>query len=65
MDDLEFIKKFSKINIKQIASENGISTSNLYSGRCRSRKTWLMRKAIEAKIAELYIEDYKKAIDHE
>lgn len=60
MDDLEFIKKFSKISIKQIARENGISTSNLYSGRCGSRKTYIMRKAIEAKIAELYIEDYNQ-----
>jgi predicted DNA-binding protein len=60
MDDLEFIKKFSKISIKQIAKENGISTSNLYSGRCGSRKTYIMRKAIEAKIAELYIEDYNQ-----
>lgn len=60
MDDLEFIKKFSKISIKQIAKENGISTSNLYSGRCGVRKTYIMRKAIEAKIAELYIEDYNQ-----
>lgn len=60
MDDLEFIKKFSKISIKQIAKENGISTSNLYSGRCGARKTYIMRKAIEAKIAELYIEDYNQ-----
>lgn len=60
MDDLEFIKKFSKISIKQIAKENGISTSNLYCGRCGARKTYIMRKAIEAKIAELYIEDYNQ-----
>jgi len=60
MDDLEFIKKFSKISIKQIAKENGISTSNLYSGRCGARKIYIMRKAIEAKIAELYIEDYNQ-----
>lgn len=60
MDDLEYIKKFSKISIKQIAKENGISTSNLYSGRCGARKTYIMRKAIEAKIAELYIEDYNQ-----
>lgn len=60
MDDLEFIKKFSKISIKEIAKENGISTSNLYSGRCGARKTYIMRKAIEAKIAELYVEDYNQ-----
>lgn len=62
MDDLEFVKRFSKISIKQIAKENGISTSNLYSGRCKSRTIWIMRKAIEAEIAKLYIEDYEEAL---
>jgi hypothetical protein len=61
MEDLEFIKRFSKINIKAIAKANGVNTSNLYTGRCGSHNTWIMRKAIEAEIAKLYIDDYEQA----
>lgn len=60
MTNLEFIKRFSKINIKEIAKDNKISTSNLYTGRCTEEKELLMRKAIEARIAELYISEYNE-----
>lgn len=62
MDNLNFIKKFSKINIQKIAKENNISSSNLYAGRCSSKKVLIMRKAIEAAIAKLYINDYEEII---
>lgn len=65
MTNLEFIKRFSKINISEIAKENGISRANLYTGRCSEKKILLMRKAIGAKIAELYIDEYKELKEDE
>lgn len=62
MNNLDFIKQFSKINIQKLAKANNISSSNLYAGRCSDRKVLIMRKAIEAEIAKLYIEDYMETI---
>ena len=56
MEDLEFIKKFSKITISKICKELKISSSNLYSEKVSQEKVKLIRKRIESKIAELYIE---------
>lgn len=56
MEDLEFIKKFSKITISKICKELKINSSNLYSGKVSQEKLKLVRKRIESKVAELYIE---------
>ena len=58
--DLNFIKKFNKITIKQICNETGISPSNLWTGRCSKEKIALVRKLIESKIAEIRIEEFKE-----
>ena len=58
--DLNFIKKFNKITIKQICDETGISPSNLWTGRCSKEKISLVRKLIESKIAEIRIEEFKE-----
>jgi hypothetical protein len=58
MKDLDYIKKFSKITVKDACKENGVNSSNLYAGRCSDDKVHLVRQCIEAKIAKLTIEDY-------
>lgn len=62
MNNLDFVKQFSKIKIQKLAKANNISTSNLYAGRCSDRKVLIMRKAIEAEIAKLYIKEYRETI---
>lgn len=59
MNDLEFIKKFSKITIKKVCKENGINSSNLWSGRINQDKIHKIRKAIEAEVGNIYVEEYK------
>ena len=58
--DLNFIKKFNKITIKQICAETGISPSNLWTGRCSQEKIILVRKAIESKIAEIRQDEFNE-----
>lgn len=60
--DLNFIKRFNKITIKQICEETGISPSNLWTGRCSKEKITLVRKAIESKIAEIRVEEFKEYV---
>ena len=59
MNDLDFIKKFSKITIKKICKENNINSSNLWSGRIKPEKIHQIRKAIEAEVGNIYVEEYK------
>lgn len=58
MTDLDYIKKFSKIKIKNVCEKNHISSSNLWSGRLSKDKIHRIRKAIEAEISNIYIEEY-------
>lgn len=60
--DLNFIKRFNKITIKQICQETGISPSNLWTGRCSKEKITLVRKAIESKIAEIRVEEFNEYV---
>ena len=56
MEDLEFIKKFSKITIKKVCELSGVNRSNLMSGKIKDeKKIKKVRKAIESEIAKLYI----------
>ena len=59
MTDLEYIKKFSEITIRKVCQENGIATNNLYTGKCSYASVKKVRKAIEAEVAKLHIEEYK------
>ena len=61
MNDLNYIKKFSKIKIAKICRENGVSSSNLWSGRLSDEKVHLIRKAIEAQVGGIYLEEYEKS----
>lgn len=60
VNDLDYIKKFSKITISEICRENKINTSNLWAGRLSEEKVHLIRKAIEAKVGGIYVEEYAK-----
>lgn len=60
--DLTFIKKISKITVKQICQENNINASNLWAGRCSKENVALVRKAIEAKIAKIREEEFNEYI---
>ena len=65
MKDLDFIRKFSKITVKDACKENGVNSSNLYAGRCSDKKVHVVRQYIEAKIAKLTIEDYFGNVESE
>ena len=60
MSDLNFIKKFQKIHLQDIAKKEGIATNNLYTGQCSDIKIKKVRKAIECEIAKLYINEYEE-----
>ncbi len=55
MTDLEFIKNFSKINISAICRELEIDRANLYNGKTSIDNEHKVKRAIEDKIARLYL----------
>lgn len=55
MEDLEYIKKFSKISIKSVCDKAKVDKANLYSGRTSKNNIKKVRKYIESNIAELYL----------
>lgn len=65
MKDLDFIRKFSKITVKDACKENGVNSSNLYAGRCSDEKVHIVRQYIEARIAKLTVEDYFANVEPE
>lgn len=71
-ENLLYIRKFSKITIKDICEKLHIATQNLYTGKISKEKTKLIRKEIESEIAKLYlnldiegidIKDYKRSLE--
>lgn len=57
MEDLEFIKKFNKIQLKKICKKAKVNRGNLYSGRTKKSNIEKVRKTIESEIAKLYLMD--------
>lgn len=55
MEELEYIKKFTKITLKDICKIANVNQSNLIKGKVKKEKIILIKKLIESKIAELYI----------
>lgn len=53
MDNLNWIKNFSKIKISEICKELGIDRSNLLNGRLSSEKELLVKETILKKLEEL------------
>ena len=51
--DLDFIKAFSKINIKKICEDLKIDKSNLWAGRTSSQNIKLVKEEIIKRINDL------------
>ena len=59
MDDLEYIKKFSKITIKNVCEKANVDKSNVFNGKASIKIINKVRKRIESEVAKLYIVDDK------
>lgn len=58
MNDLEYIRKFSKISISGICDKNKIQRTNLIQGRGKYKENAkIVREEIESEIAKLYIKN--------
>lgn len=57
MEDLDYIKNFSKINIAKICNKKKINRGNLLNGRTTKKNMKIIKRAIESEIAKLYIEE--------
>lgn len=57
MDDLEYIKKFSKITIKGACERTNVDRSNLLQNKSVPEKAKIVREEIENQIAKLYIKE--------
>lgn len=62
MTDFEYIKKFSKITVKNACNKNKIDYSNLLAHRTTPENYKKVREEIESEFAKLYI---KKDIKNE
>lgn len=65
MEDLDYIKKFSKISIKSVCEKAKVDTANLYSGKTSKKNIKKVRKYIESNIAELYLLNEENAENEE
>lgn len=57
MEDLEFIKKFSKISISRICEKKKINRVNLLTNRTTKKNAKIVREEIESEVAKLYIKN--------
>ena len=55
MEDLEYIKKFSKITIKGVCEKAKVPRQNIVSGKASKKKINKVRRQIENEIATLYM----------
>lgn len=55
MDDLEYIKKFSKITLKEVCKKSNVDVSNVFHGKASKKAVNRVRKQIESDVARLYI----------
>lgn len=60
IEDLLYIKNFSKITIKNACKRLGIDASNLWKGKCSAINLKRVRRLIENDLAHLYIMNDKK-----
>ena len=54
-EDLEFIKKFTKISVNKVCKELGYNTANILKGKATSERVHNVRRLIEEKQAKLYL----------
>ena len=53
MDDLEYIKKFSKITITKVCKMANVDQSNLWAGKTSKEKTKQIREIIQNEVNKL------------
>ncbi len=58
-EDLEFIKKFTKISVNKVCQELGYNTANILKGKATSERVHNVRRLIEEKQAKLYLMEDK------
>ena len=57
MEDLKYIKKFSKISISGICEKNKINRANLLNNKSTKKNAKIIREEIESEIAKLYLKE--------
>lgn len=57
MDDLTYIKKFSKITITDVCKKAKVNKSNLFNGKASKKSVKKVKKQIESDVARLYLVD--------
>lgn len=55
MTDLEFIKKFSKIQISKICKKHNITRQNIYQGNASEEKIKIVRDEIFEELKKLFM----------
>lgn len=55
IDDLDYIKNFSKISVSKICEENYINRQNLLNNKSTKRNAKIVKEALENKIFSLYV----------
>lgn len=55
IEDLEYIKKFTKISVNKVCKELGYNTANILKGKATKERLHNVRKLIEDKQARLYL----------
>ena len=54
-EDLEYIKKFTKISVNKVCKELGYKTANILKGKATTERVHNVRRLIEEKQAKLYL----------
>ena len=54
-EDLDYIKKFSMISIKEACKKAKVDSSNVWSGKASKKKIKEVKKILESEVAKLYI----------
>ena len=60
MDDLEYIKKFSKINITKACKKCNVNRGNLLNNKTTKENIKKVREELENQVAKLYIKKEDK-----
>lgn len=58
-EDLEYIKKFTKITVNKVCIELGYNTANILKGKATPERVHNVRRLIEEKQAKLYLMEDK------
>lgn len=57
MEDLDYIKKFSKISITSACKKANVQRTNVLNGKASAKSINKVKKQIENDVAELYLID--------